>query len=114
LISSTGSDLLPFGKMFAFLFSSMGRRLRYMKKPNTTFEVTSRAIQGRLLLRPSKELNQIIRVSLTNSMAPLAGLNELKVLMRHCTKTRQRSRMTTLEMLEAGLDPRLDFGQTGG
>jgi len=40
--------------------------------------------------------------------------NELKVLMRYCTKTRQRSRMTTLEMLEAGLDPRLDFGQTGG
>jgi hypothetical protein len=31
-----------------------------MKKPNTTFEVTSRAIQGRLLLRPSKELNQIV------------------------------------------------------
>jgi hypothetical protein len=38
----------------------MGRRLRYMRKPNTTFEVTSRAIQGRLLLRPSKELNRII------------------------------------------------------
>jgi hypothetical protein len=51
---------IPFGKMFAFMSSAMGRRLRYMKKPNTTFEVTSRTIQGRLLLRPSKELNRIV------------------------------------------------------
>ena len=31
-----------------------------MPKPNTTFEVTTRTLQGRLLLRPSKELNRII------------------------------------------------------
>ena len=30
----------------------MGRCLRHMKDPNTTFEITIRAIQGRLLLRP--------------------------------------------------------------
>ena len=38
----------------------MGRRLRYMPKPNTTFEITCRTIQGRLLLRPSRELNRIV------------------------------------------------------
>jgi REP element-mobilizing transposase RayT len=31
-----------------------------MPEPNTTFEVTTRTLQGRLLLRPSKELNRII------------------------------------------------------
>ena len=38
----------------------MGHQLRYMKKPNALIEVTTRTIQGRLLLRPSKELNKII------------------------------------------------------
>ncbi|MBW1811046.1 MAG: hypothetical protein JRJ87_22845, partial [Deltaproteobacteria bacterium] len=31
-----------------------------MSKPDMTFEITTRAIQGRLLLRPSRELNDII------------------------------------------------------
>ena len=31
-----------------------------MPEPNTTFEVTTRTLQGRLLLKPSKELNRII------------------------------------------------------
>jgi REP element-mobilizing transposase RayT len=31
-----------------------------MPRPNTTFEVTTRTLQGRLLLRPSAELNEII------------------------------------------------------
>jgi REP element-mobilizing transposase RayT len=31
-----------------------------MREPNTTFEVTTRTLQGRLLLKPSKELNIII------------------------------------------------------
>lgn len=46
--------------MFALQSPETGRRLRYMKKPDSTFEVTTSAIQGRLLLRPSKELNRII------------------------------------------------------
>jgi len=36
---------------------------------------------------------------------------ELERLLRHCRKYRQRSRMTTLEMLEAGFDPKLHTGQ---
>ncbi|RLB57529.1 MAG: hypothetical protein DRI34_07535, partial [Deltaproteobacteria bacterium] len=31
-----------------------------MPRPETTFEVTTRTLQGRLLLRPSKKLNSII------------------------------------------------------
>ncbi len=38
----------------------MGRPLRFMPAKMTTFEITSRCIHGRLLLRPSAELNQII------------------------------------------------------
>ena len=38
----------------------MARPLRYMREPNSTFEITTRTLQGRLLLKPSKELNDII------------------------------------------------------
>jgi REP element-mobilizing transposase RayT len=38
----------------------MSRKLRYMHKPVATFEVTTRTLQSRLLLRPSTELNEII------------------------------------------------------
>ena len=38
----------------------MARKLRFMREPNSTFEVTTRTLQGRLLLRPSRELNAII------------------------------------------------------
>jgi hypothetical protein len=35
---------------------------------------------------------------------------EMKALLTHCRKYRQRSRMTTLEILEAGVDPKLYTG----
>jgi hypothetical protein len=38
----------------------MSRKLRYMHNPVATFEVTTRTLQSRLLLRPSTELNEII------------------------------------------------------
>jgi len=38
----------------------MARKLRYMRQSKATFEITTRTLQGRLLLRPSKELNAII------------------------------------------------------
>jgi hypothetical protein len=37
---------------------------------------------------------------------------ELETLLRHCRKHRQRSRMTTLDMLEVGFDPKLHRGQS--
>ena len=38
----------------------MARKLRYMRRSKSTFEITTRTLQSRLLLRPSKELNAII------------------------------------------------------
>jgi len=40
--------------------TGMGRPLRYMPEPHTLFEVTSRTMQGRFLLRPSRQLNELI------------------------------------------------------
>ena len=38
----------------------MGRPLRYLPSPCTTFEVTIRTLQGRFLLRPSRQVNDLI------------------------------------------------------
>ena len=48
--------------MARFLLSvfNMGRPLRYMPRPCTTFEVTMRTIQSRFLLRPSEQVNDLI------------------------------------------------------
>ena len=50
-------------------------------------------------------LAQILVLSFTQAMAHL--YRELDTLLKHCRKYRQRSRMTTLEMLEARFDPKL-------
>jgi hypothetical protein len=47
----------------------MSRPLRYMPMENTVLEVTTRTIQGRLLLRPTAELNQIILGILGRALA---------------------------------------------
>jgi hypothetical protein len=54
-------------------------------------------------------LAQFIMWSEAQAMAYLS--QELETLLRHCRKHRQRSRMTTLDMLEAGFDPKLYRGQ---
>jgi hypothetical protein len=36
-------------------YTHMGRPLRHMPHAGTTFEITCRCIQGRMLLRPSEE-----------------------------------------------------------
>jgi hypothetical protein len=38
----------------------MTRPIRYMPKPDTLFEITNRTMQGRLLLKPSKTLKDIL------------------------------------------------------
>ncbi|MBW2703109.1 MAG: transposase [Deltaproteobacteria bacterium] len=45
-----------------------------MQDPNTTFEITIRAIQGRLLLRPSKELNELILGVLGRALERHSGI----------------------------------------
>ena len=54
-------------------------------------------------------LAQFVIWSEAQAMAYLS--QELETLLRHCRKHRQRSRMTTLDMLEAGVDPNLYRGQ---
>jgi hypothetical protein len=54
-------------------------------------------------------LAQLMMGSGAQAMSYLS--QELETLLRHCRKYRQRSRMTTLEMLEAGFDPKLHRGK---
>ncbi len=51
-----------------------------MRKPNSTFEVTTRTLQGRLLLRPSKELNAIIIGILGRALALYPAMLHLVVV----------------------------------
>jgi len=55
---------------------------------------------------------QFVIWSEAQAMAYLS--QELETLLRHCRKHRQRSRMTTLDMLDAGFDPNLYRGQGQG
>lgn len=57
-------------------------------------------------------LAQFVMWSEAQAMAYLS--QELETLLRHCRKHRQRSRMTTLDMLDAGFDPNLYRGQGQG
>lgn len=47
----------------------MSRKLRYLPRPNCTFEVVSKVIHGRLLMRPSAEINSIILGVLGRALA---------------------------------------------
>lgn len=47
----------------------MGRPLRFLPHPNTTFEITTRTIQGRLLLKPSEDLNDLVLGVLGRSLS---------------------------------------------
>ena len=57
-------------------------------------------------------LAQLMMGSGAHAMSYLS--QELDTLLRHCRKHRQRLRMPTLEMLEAGFDPQLYRGQGQG
>ena len=56
-------------------------------------------------------LAQVVMVSWAQARAYLS--TELEKVLRHCRKHRQRSRLTTLEILETGVDPQLHRGQVG-
>ncbi len=65
-----------------------------------SFEKVYKRIQERAF-----QLAQWLFASFSQGMAHL--VRELEPLLKHCIKYRQRSRMTTLEMLEARVDPKL-------
>jgi hypothetical protein len=57
-------------------------------------------------------LSQLVMLSEAQARGYLS--QELEKVLRHCRKHRQRSRMTTLEMLETGFDPKLHREQGRG
>jgi len=67
-------------------------------------EISLEKLYQRLQERAFQLAQQLI-ISFSQGRAHL--IRELEPLLRHCTKQSQRSRMTTLEMLEARVDPKL-------
>lgn len=63
----------------------MGRPLRFLPQPDTTFEVTTRCVQGRLLLRPSAELNDRVLGVLGRALSryPAVKLHLVTVASNH-------------------------------
>ena len=62
----------------------MARRLRHVPKKNSLIEITCRTIQGRMLLRPSKHVREII-IGVIGRAQRLFGMriNCLTVLSSH-------------------------------
>ena len=52
----------------------MPRRLRHLPAPDTLVEVTTRTFQGRLLLRPSEEVNQTILGTIGRALTLFDGI----------------------------------------
>jgi hypothetical protein len=55
-----GKKSCEIGEPFSVFYGGMSRPIRYVPETRTLLEVTVRTIQGRLLLRPSAALNEII------------------------------------------------------
>ena len=63
----------------------MGRPLRYLPHPHTTFEVTTRTIHGRLFLKPSKRLNELLLWVIGRALSyyPSVALHLFVVVSNH-------------------------------
>ena len=57
----------------------MPRRIRFVPEEGTLFEITARTFQGRFLLVPSAELNEIILGALGRAQRPYGSLTRLLV-----------------------------------
>jgi len=77
--------------------------LWYTARREVSFEKVYKRLQERAFT-----LTQFGLASWTKAMRYLS--RELPHLLPHCVKQHQRSRLTTLEMLEANVDPKLNFG----
>ena len=78
--------------MVVAFFHRMARPLRHIQ-PNSTLEITTRTIQGRLLLRPSRELNRIILGIIGRALVLYPGIllhafvavsNHIELLLTTC------------------------------
>ena len=114
--SATGNTHRVQWELYGKLIAAVGVQ-RLHAVANTALWHTSRQeislakLSTRLQERPFL-LAQFMRGSEAQAMGYLS--QELETLLRYCRKHRQRSRVTTREMLEAGFDPKLHRGQNCG
>ena len=98
-----------YGKLIAAVWVQRLHAVANTTLWNTSRQEISLAKLYKRLQERAFLLAQLVMGSEAQAMAYLS--QELETLLKHCRKHRQRSRMTTLEMLEAGFDPQLYRGQ---
>lgn len=97
-----------YGKLIAAVWVQRLHAVANTTLWNTSRQEISLAKLYKRLQERAFLLAQLVMGSEAQAMAYLS--QELETLLRYCRKHRQRSRMTTLEMLEAGFDPQLYRG----
>jgi hypothetical protein len=101
-----------YGKLIAAVWVQRLHAVANTALWNTSRQEISLAKLYKRLQERAFLLSQFVRRSEAQAMGYLS--QELETLLRYCRKHRQRSRMTTLEMLEAGFDPKLHGGKGRG
>jgi hypothetical protein len=101
-----------YGKLIAAVWVQRLHAVANIALWNTSRQEISLAKLYKRLQERTFLLAQFMMGSEAQAMGYLS--QELETLLRYCRKHRQRSRMTTLEMLEAGFDPQLHRGQSRG
>ncbi len=99
-----------YGKLIAAVWVQRLHAVANTALWNTSRQEISLAKLDKRLQERAFLLAQFMMGSEAQAMGDLS--QELKTLLRYCRKHRQRSRMTTLEMLEAGFDPKLHTGKS--
>jgi hypothetical protein len=99
-----------YGKLIAAVWVQRLHAVANTTLWNTARQAISLAKLYKRLQERAFLLAQLVMGSEAQAMAYLS--QELEILLRHCRKHRHRSRMTTLDMLEAGFDPQLHREKT--
>ncbi len=97
-----------YGKLIAAVWMQRLHAVANTAEWKASCQEISRAKFYKRLQERAFRLSQLAMVAEAHAMGYLS--QEWETLLRHCRKQRQRSRMTTREMLEAGFDPTLYRG----
>jgi hypothetical protein len=101
-----------YGKLIAAVWVQRLHAVANTALWNTSRQEISLAKLYKRLQERAFLLSQFVMASWAQARGYLS--QELEKVLRQCRKHRQRSRMTTLEMLEAGFDPKLHIRQGRG
>ena len=101
-----------YGKLIAAVWVQRLHAVAHTAVWHTAHQEISLAKLYKRLQERAFLLSQFFLLSEAQAMEYVS--QELETLLRCCRKYRQRSRMTTLEMLEAGFDSRLHTGKSRG